>query len=104
DAVDLFRRAVAGDDRACEDVLARYGRLVLAWMRRVPAAAGAAGDERDPVARAFDRFWRALRGGRLSPLEGLPAMLGYLKLCAARVALDDARHRARRPEGDSLEL
>src|SRR5262249_44881001 len=34
---------------------------------------------------------------------GLPALLGYLKLCAASVVLDDARHRARRPDGVSLE-
>jgi hypothetical protein len=90
--VGLFRRAVwEGDAAAWEHLVARYRRMVLGWIRQLPASAAVPADDDDRVVRAFERFWLALRFQRLERFANSSALLGYLKLCAASVVLDDAR-------------
>jgi len=93
-ALELFRRAVCGRDAAAwAAILAEYRGLVLAWVRRHPAAARLDGDDDDRVCRVFERFWAAVPPERWDRFTELPALLGYLKLCAHSVVLDAARAR-----------
>ena len=102
--VELFRRALGGgDEAACERLVALHRRLVLSWIRRVPGAGTVPADEDDRVVRTFERFWLALRERRHEDFANLAALLGYLRMCAASVVLDDARQVWGR-EGQTLSL
>jgi DNA-directed RNA polymerase specialized sigma24 family protein len=94
---ELLRRAICErDDAAWAAVLQRYERLVRSWVRLQNATA----DPRDQAAyvnRAFFRFWHAIGPTRFADFKDLSALLGYLKLCAASVVLDDRRSAQRHP-------
>jgi hypothetical protein len=92
---ELLRRAICqGDQAAWAAVVAQYRGLVLAQIRRHPAYATAAEEDDYWVNRTFERFWGAVGPERFRAFPGLPALLQYLKLCAASVLVDDARRRA----------
>jgi DNA-directed RNA polymerase specialized sigma24 family protein len=96
-AYDLMRRAICDrDDDAWQGILERYERLVRSWVRQQNAATNP-GDEAAYVNRAFTRFWQAIGPHRFADFKDLSALLGYLKLCAASVVLDDMRAAQRHP-------
>jgi DNA-directed RNA polymerase specialized sigma24 family protein len=98
--LELFRLAVCErDDDACRRIVARYGHLVFAWICRHPAwtllQGECGGEEKEYwIARTFARFWQALNAERFRGFGNLPSLLGYLKLCAASVVLDETRRRS----------
>jgi hypothetical protein len=95
---ELFRRAVCErDDEAWRAAIEAYKGLVLATIRRHAAAAQLREDDLYWVNRAFQRFWLAVGPDRFEQFAELPAILGYLKMCAASVLLDELRARQRRP-------
>ncbi len=92
EALDLFRRAVGqAESAAWVAVLEQYGPLVRHWVRQHPGAAALDEDEQDWVARAFEKFWAALRPNRLDRFDRLAAVLQYLKLCVHSVIAGDLR-------------
>ena len=96
-AYELMRRAICNrDDEAWYDIVVRYERLVRSWVRQYNASADPA-DEAGFVNRAFVRFWRALGPEKFARFKDLSALLGYLKMCAASVVLDDRRAAQRHP-------
>jgi len=95
---ELFRRAVCHhDDEAWRAAIDTYKGIVLATVRRHAAAAQLREDDLYWVNRAFQRFWLAVGPERFAQFTELPAILGYLKMCAASVLMDDLRARQRRP-------
>lgn len=96
DPCELFRRAIVeGDQGAWEALCARYQGLIRAWLRRHPAASLVDEAEDYLVNRTFERFWRSIGPDRFGAFEGLQPLLGYLKLCAQSVLLDESRARAK---------
>jgi DNA-directed RNA polymerase specialized sigma24 family protein len=91
---ELFRRAICDQVQpAWETILSQYRGMVLAWVRRHPAAT--ATDEEDDywVNRTFERFWRAVGPERFGSFRGVADLLTYLKTCAHSVLLDEVRAR-----------
>lgn len=96
-AYQLMRRAICDqDDAAWASIVGRYERLVRAWVRQQHSSADPS-DEAIYVNRAFARFWQAIGPERFEKFKDLSALLGYLKLCAASVVLDDRRAAQRHP-------
>jgi DNA-directed RNA polymerase specialized sigma24 family protein len=96
-AFELMRRAICErDDLAWNGIVVRYERLVRSWVRQYNAAADP-NDEAAYVNRAFARFWQAIGPQRFSSFKDLSALLGYLKMCASSVVLDDRRAAQRHP-------
>jgi DNA-directed RNA polymerase specialized sigma24 family protein len=84
--LELFRRAVEENDQnAWNAIYAQYRRLIAQWV-------GPHHDSDALVASTLERFWRALRGVRLSTrFDHVGALLLYLRKCALCVQLDLAR-------------
>ncbi len=94
--LELLRRSLVDrDERAWDVIFAQYRAMVLAWIRRHPAADSL--DEEDDywLNRTFERFWRSIGPDRFHLFPGVSALLSYLKTCAHSVLLDEARARAR---------
>ena len=92
--LELFRRAICErDDEAWRAIIEQYHGVVLATIRRHPAATQPREDDMYWVNRAFQRFWIAIRPERFEQFTELPAILRYLSMCAASVLLDDLRAR-----------
>jgi len=92
---ELFRRAVNGRDAAAwEAIVRQYHPIVLAWLRRHPAAPASRADDDYWVNRVFERFWSAVGPERFAAFPNLRAMLRYLKMCAHSVLLDEVRVRS----------
>jgi DNA-directed RNA polymerase specialized sigma24 family protein len=90
---ELFRRAICGQDQdAWAAIMAQYRGIVLAWVRRHPAASDFE-DESFWVNRTFDRFWSALGSDRFEMFGSLGQLLRYLKMCAHSVIIDELRSR-----------
>jgi hypothetical protein len=101
--MELFRRAVAGrDEDAWRAVHDAYLPLVAGWIARHPGLARSGEDSAYLANRAFERFWWALRPGRLANFPTLPSLLKYLKMCAHCAVLDAARS-ARQLEYQALD-
>jgi len=97
---ELFRRAVAERDHgAWEALMAQYGGLVLAWVRRHPATATLPAHDQDDdwVTAAFERFWIAIGPDRFGHFTGLSALLRYLKMCVHSALVDAVRAHAAAP-------
>jgi hypothetical protein len=93
---ELFRRAVRQrDDDAWRALFAQYRPLVLAWVRRHPAAAGLDLADDDWVALTFARFFGGVRPGEFGTFAAAAQLLQYLKLCVHSAVLDEARARRR---------
>src|SRR5437763_15100906 len=67
--------------------------MVLAWVRRHPAAATTGEDDDYWINRTFERFWRAIGPDRFDHFPGVADLLTYLKTCAHSVLLDEVRAR-----------
>jgi len=90
--MDLFRRAICErDDEAWTTVVEQYRGIVLAAIRRHSASHQLHEDDIYWINRAFQRFWAAVGPDRFGQFTELPAILGYLKMCAVSVLLDDLR-------------
>lgn len=91
-AMELFRRAVVErNDVAWGALHDAYLPLVTAWVTRHTSLARCGEDADYLVNRAFERFWRALRPGRMADFPNVSSLLGYLKACAHGAVLDAAR-------------
>ncbi len=96
-AFEVMRRAICErDDDAWASILLRYERLVRSWVRQQHAMLDP-NDEAAFVNRAFTRFWQAIGPARFVDFKDLASLLGYLKLCAGSVVLDDLRVAQRHP-------
>jgi len=96
-AYELVRRAICNrDEDAWRLIVLRYERLVRSWVRQQHVASNPS-DEAAYVNRAFARFWQAIGPQRFADFKDLSALLGYLKLCAGSVVLDDMRSAQRHP-------
>jgi hypothetical protein len=73
----------------------QYSSLVMSHVRRHPAYLGAGEDDSFWLNRTFQRFARAVGPDRLDLFPNLATVLGYLKMCAHSVLLDEARARRR---------
>lgn len=96
--LELFRRAISdGDEGAWQAIIEIYRGLLVGQAGRRVVRGLVVEDDGFCVDRAFQRFWRASRGGRVHHQFGdLPSILKYLKLCLGSVLLDEARARRRR--------
>ena len=90
---ELLRRAQAGDRAAFDELVSRYGRLVLSLARRVT---GHRQEAEDVAQEAFLRLYRSL--GRVDPERPLEPWLVRLTVNAAR----DQKARTRRLQEDDL--
>jgi DNA-directed RNA polymerase specialized sigma24 family protein len=94
---ELLRRAICErDDDAWTSIVVRYERLVRSWVRQQHSGLDPS-EEAAYVNRAFARFWRAIGPERFVDFKDLSALLGYLKMCAGSVVLDDLRAAHRHP-------
>jgi DNA-directed RNA polymerase specialized sigma24 family protein len=91
---ELIRRAIAErDDESWQGLIEIYHGLVVSWCLRSGANAA---DCDDLAGATWVKFWQSFTPDKLANAEGsTSAVLGYLKLCAHSVALDEARRRAR---------
>ena len=98
---ELLVRARAGDDRALDQLLARYLPRLHRWAhRRVPVWARNAADTADYVQDTVLHTLRHL--GTFQPQrEG--ALLGYLRRSLANRVRDQYRHAARHPPPGELD-
>lgn len=92
---ELLRRARSGDDRALDQLFARYVPRLHRWAhRRVPMWARSAADTADYVQETVLHTLRNL--GTFQPQrEG--ALLGYLRRSLVNRVRDQFRHAARHP-------
>jgi DNA-directed RNA polymerase specialized sigma24 family protein len=91
---ELIRRAIAErDGESWQGLIELYQGLVLSWCLRC----GANPSEADELAvAAWAKFWQSFTAEKLTNANGsTSAVLGYLKLCAQSVVLDEARRSAR---------
>lgn len=91
---ELIRRAIAErDDESWQGLIEVYQGMVVSWCLR----SGAGASDCDDLAGAtWVKFWQSFTPDKLANAEGsTSAVLGYLKLCAHSVVLDEARRRAR---------
>jgi DNA-directed RNA polymerase specialized sigma24 family protein len=94
--LELFRRAIAEDNEdAWAAVISVYRGLLVAQAQRQTLRRLVDEDDGFCADRAFQRFWRATRAGRMRGFPDLASILKYLKLCLASVLLDEARVRRR---------
>lgn len=98
---ELLRRARTGDDRALDQLLARYVPRLHRWAhRRVPAWARSAADTADYVQ---DTVLHTLRHiGTFTPQRD-GALLGYLRRSLGNRVRDQFRHAARHPAPGELD-
>src|ERR1700730_10199649 len=93
---ELFRRAIAEcDGDAWAAVMDVYRGLLVAQAQRQMLRRLVDEDDGFCADRAFQRFWRATRGGRMEGFHDLASILKYLKMCLGSVLLDAARVRRR---------
>jgi DNA-directed RNA polymerase specialized sigma24 family protein len=87
---ELFRRAIEKDDQEAWSALhAQYYRMIAQWIGGHPA-----GDEL--IESTFEKFWRTMRGVRLSRrFKHVGALLAYLRKCAFSVRFDLDRREQR---------
>ncbi len=94
-AYELFRRAIVErDERAWSVLFEQYAPLVEHWVRRTGAFTVSGESSDFFVSAAFTRFWRAISPARFNSFPNLPALLNYLRRCAACVVIDAARSQA----------
>jgi DNA-directed RNA polymerase specialized sigma24 family protein len=81
--LELFRRAIEENDQAAWGaVYAQYRQLVAKWT-------GGRGDGDELIESTFQKFWRTLRGTRLTGrFKHIGAVMAYLRKCAYSVRLD----------------
>ncbi len=99
--VELFRRAVHGQDELAWDVLIQqYTPLVKSWIYRHPSFAIADEDQEYFVNRTFDNFWGAFMRDpeKLHKFKNVGSILQYLKLCT-NSAVKEYVDRRMRPQG-----
>jgi hypothetical protein len=93
-ALELLRRAVAErDPDAWEALVAQFGGIVRASIRRYRDFPATASDETFWVYRTFERFWMAVGAERLHQIPSVGALVAYLKTCAHSVVMDEVRER-----------
>ena len=94
--LELFRRAIAEcDEDAWAAVIEVYRGLLVAQAQRQMLRKLVDEDDGFCADRAFQRFWRATRAGRMEGFNDLASILKYLKMCLGSVLLDAARVRRR---------
>ncbi len=94
--LELFRRALDEDDKhAWHAIVDIYRGLLISQAGRRVVRGLVIEDDGFCVDRAFQRFWRANRGGRVHDFGDLASILKYLKMCLGSVLLDEARARRR---------
>ncbi len=102
---ELFRRAICErDDAAWDAVVTQYGGLVRSWIRQQPASTAAGADGDELAIRAFERLWMAVGPERFGQFRDLASVLGYLKMCAHSVVVDEVRARRSHQVGGLDEL
>jgi hypothetical protein len=91
-AIELLRRAFAGDLAAYSAFLTEYRWTVVTWIRR-HRSYGLQEDDDYWVECTFERFWRTVHKRGLDCFPTLATIVQYLKLCAHSVLMDAARAR-----------
>jgi DNA-directed RNA polymerase specialized sigma24 family protein len=91
-AIELLKRAFAGDLAAYSAFLTEYRWIVVTWIRR-HRACGVEEDDDYWVDCTFERFWRTVHKRGLACFPTLATIVQYLKLCAHSVLMDAARAR-----------
>jgi DNA-directed RNA polymerase specialized sigma24 family protein len=91
---ELFRRSIASNDQAgWQALMTLYHDHVFHWCLRSGADFG---DCEEMVEAAWVKFWQSYTAEKFAGAAGSSsAVLGYLKLCARSVVLDEIRRRAR---------
>jgi DNA-directed RNA polymerase specialized sigma24 family protein len=91
---ELFRRAIADRDQASwQALMSLYHEHVLHWCLRSGANYG---DSDEMVEATWVKFWQSYTTAKFAgAADSTSAVLGYLKLCARSVVLDEMRRRAR---------
>ncbi len=89
---DRVRRIQAGDDRAFDELMARYKRPVTDFVFRLTYGDSEAEDVAQEV---FVRVYRAIAGGRVLP--GRAEFSTWMFQVARNAAIDHLRRRRRRP-------
>ena len=103
--LELFRRAMAeGSEAAWRAIIDVYRAPLLAQAGRHAVRSLVLESDGYCVDRAFERFWRATRTGRIGQFNDLASIFKYLKLCLGSVLLDEARSRRRRADVSLDEL
>ena len=102
---ELLRRAVCDrSEEAWAATFEQYRHLVLTWLRRHPARAGAGESDDFWLNRAFERFWRGVGPHNFATFPHLAALLRYLQMCVHGVIMDAARARRARTDAASIAL
>jgi len=92
----VLQRVAAGDDRAVEECVERFGGLVWSLARRTLADAA---DAEDAVQEVFIELWK--HAGRYDPDAGSEAT--FVATITRRRLIDRLRKRGRRPDVAPLE-
>lgn len=96
-AMEVVRRAVGDrDSLAWEAFVMQHRACVMATIRRHPAWLANVEEDAYWLNRTFQRFWMAVGPHRLHQFTTLASVIGYLKMCAHSVVVDEIR--LRRPE------
>ena len=92
---ELIRRAVVLRDEQCwEELYAVYRDYVVSWCRKSGAESSMTEID-ELVTLTWEKFWHSYTPEKLQHASGAAAVLGYLKMCARSVVLDQARGRSR---------
>ena len=106
--LELFRRAISGEDEACWEILyENYRGMLCHWILKFARSAGYEVEDLDTlVVDALAAFWSAFTTGKLAQSRGLGGVLTYLKACAVTAVQQEMRMQARagRENGDHLSL
>jgi len=97
EAFRLFYRALAdGEESGWADLYRRYHALAASWVRRHPEFRRTGESPEFFVNAAFTKMMAAMRSARFAGFDDVPAMLGYLRMCAKSAVVDQLRRRTTR--------
>lgn len=106
--LELFRRAVSGEDETCWEILyENYKGLLCHWILKFARSVGYEVEDLDTlVVDTLAAFWSAFTVGKLAESRGLGSVLTYLKACAVTAVQQEMRIQARldRQNEDRLAL
>jgi DNA-directed RNA polymerase specialized sigma24 family protein len=92
--LELFRRALVGQDQCAWEALERvYGAQLARWARG-HRLFRQSGEEAEALAnRALERLWRRVGPSNFDAFPNLSSLLGYLHRCVDTAVIDQARWR-----------
>lgn len=95
--LELFRRAISGEDETCWEVLyENYRGMLCHWILQFARSRGHEVEELDTlVVEALGAFWSAFTADKLARSNGLGSVLTYLKACAVTAVQQDIRTHAK---------